>query len=156
MAFWNNNKDEGGKPMDMYGQAQLFEQAAQEDGLKYDRVEGGDRPHFSVAFGGGDFAYQHLVVHVIMDADGKSAQFVSSPVAHAQEDKMAQMMLACNQSNARFRWIKFYLDSDNDVMAEADAVLDEVSGGKECVEIVRRMASIVDAAYPDFMKAAWA
>lgn len=63
---------------------------------------------------------------------------------------------ACNELNARFRWVKFYIDDDSDVIAVIDAMIDEETGGEECLSLVRRMVSIIDDAYPTFAKARWA
>ena len=70
--------------------------------------------------------------------------------------KFCSLLLACNKANCRFRWVKFYLDDDNDIVANADVLIDEYTVGEECAGIVSRIDSIIDDAYPDFMRAMWA
>lgn len=69
---------------------------------------------------------------------------------------MDAMLKACNEANKQFRWIKFYVSDNQEVMAEDDAVLDMASVGEECIELVARMVRVVDEAYPKFMKAIYA
>ena len=58
--------------------------------------------------------------------------------------------------NAHYRWIKFYLDKDSDIVADCDAYIDADTCGKECMSLVRRMVNITDEAYPTFARAMWA
>ena len=72
-------------------------------------------------------------------------------------DKQGKMFKACSAMNAKFRWIKFYVDkSDNTISAENDAVISPETAGSEVFELVMRTCSIVDEAYPELMKAMWA
>lgn len=61
----------------------------------------------------------------------------------------------CNGLNEKYRWVKFYIDGDADIVAEVDAFVDEQGCGPECTALVRRMVSIVDEAYSVLMKALW-
>ena len=68
----------------------------------------------------------------------------------------AQALITCNRCNKRFRWVKFYIDDDNDLIVEADGIIDEMTVGEECIELLFRTVSILDDSYGDFMKAIWA
>ena len=72
------------------------------------------------------------------------------------KDKEAKGIIACNEMNAHYRWIKFYLDKDSDIVADCDAYIDAATCGKECLSLVRRMVNITDEAYPTFARAMWA
>ena len=61
----------------------------------------------------------------------------------------------CNDLNAKYRWVKFYLDEDADIVAELDAYLDDQNCGTVCTALVRRMVSVVDDAYPALTHALW-
>ena len=52
--------------------------------------------------------------------------------------------------------MKFYLDEDNDVIANGDVMFDEQNAAEACIELIMRTASIIDDAYADIMKAIWA
>ena len=106
-------------------------------------------------FGGGDFSYTHVAIHVIFDEDGESAQILTSPIASVPAEKTAKLLLTLNECNHKFRWIKFYLDDDNDVIADGDVLFDEQNVGAACIEIVMRTASIIDDAYSDIMTGIW-
>lgn len=137
-------------------QASRFEQALISNSLKYDRIDDFERPMFKLNFGGGDFSFNHLRINILFDTDGRSAQFATSPIVSIPKDKTAQGLITCNTCNKRFRWVKFYIDDDNDLILETDAIIDDATVGDECVEMLFRAASIVDDCYGDFMRAIWA
>lgn len=120
-------------------------------GVKYQELD--DR-RVLVRYGGENL--KTIAVTVSFDKnESNTVQLYSFEIASFKEDKFAAGLLACNALNARFRWVKFYLDSDRDVIAEMDAVVDYNSVGEECFELVIRMVGIIDEAYPEFMKAMW-
>ena len=136
-------------------QADSFEWALVAHELKYDRKENTEKPLFVLNFGGGDFKYNHVAIHVVFDTDGNSVQVITSPIASVPIEKTSKMLLTLNDLNCKYRWVKLYLDSDNDLMADADQIIDEYTAGEACVEIVMRMANIIDEAYPEIMKCIW-
>ena len=77
-------------------------------------------------------------------------------LGHFDDDKYAAGLLACNEANKKYRWMRFYIDSDNDVTVDADAIVSEESVFEEVIEIIVRMLDIVNDVYPMFMKARWA
>ena len=126
-----------------------------ERGLKFEHVDSYENPLIKLPFGGGDFSYSHLEINLVFDLDGASAHVVTSPIASVPGEKTAKLLLVLNECNRKFRWVKFYLDEDNDIIVNADVIIDESSAGAECLEIVMRTASIVDNAYADIMKGVW-
>lgn len=140
---------------DVKEQINKVELAMTERGLKFDHVDEYDNPMITLSFGGGDFSYTHIVVHLVFDLDGESAQLITSPIANTPGEKTAKMLLVLNECNRKFRWVKFYLDNDNDVVANGDVLFDEQNVGDACIELVMRTASIIDDAYPDIMKGIW-
>lgn len=72
------------------------------------------------------------------------------------KDKKEAGALACSEINSQYRWIKFYLDKDNEITGAADAILCEEKAGDICFELLVRMTDIVDESYPTFAKARWA
>ncbi len=136
--------------------ADAIEAGFTEQGLRYDRIEDFDKPLLALNFGGGDFSYNHVRINVFVDNDAESIQIVTSPIASVPAEKTAQMLICLNENNRRFRWVHFYLDDDNDLIAESDAIIDINTAGPVVAELVGRTASIIDDAYADFMKAIWA
>lgn len=129
--------------------------ALTERGLKFDYIEEYDNPMVALGFGGGDFSFTHVVVHLVFDLDGTSAQIVTSPIAGVPVEKTAQVLLTLNECNNKFRWVKFYLDEDNDIIANGDVMFDEQNTAETCIEMIMRTANIIDDAYADLMKAVW-
>ena len=61
----------------------------------------------------------------------------------------------CNDLNNRFRWLKFYVDPDADIIASLDTYVDEHNCGFFCLDLVKRSVSIIDEAYPLITRALW-
>ena len=72
------------------------------------------------------------------------------------EDKTEKMYHICSSMNRKFRWVKFYVnDDDNALTAEDDAIIQLDSCGEEVHGLILRMVGIIKEAYPEFMKALW-
>jgi len=73
------------------------------------------------------------------------------------ENKTAQVLTCLNELNGKFRYVNFYIDSDNDVTISYDfpvrTTADNV--GAIGVEMTHRFVKIADEAYPMIMKAIW-
>ena len=124
-------------------------------GLVFEHVSSYERPMISMNFGGGDFSYTHITINVIFDEDGESAQVLTSPIASVPPEKTSRLLLTLNDCNTKFRWVKFYLDADNDVIADGDVLFDEQNAADVVIEMVMRAASIIDDAYADIMRGIW-
>ncbi|MBQ8001714.1 MAG: YbjN domain-containing protein [Ruminococcus sp.] len=97
-----------------------------------------------------------IPVLVIFDEDGENmVQFVCFEVASYKQDKLAAGLITCNALNQKYRWVKFYLDDDNDIRVECDAYVSPGTAGEECMNMVHRVVSITDKAYPTIMKSIW-
>ncbi len=136
-------------------QAISFEHALDGHELKYTRHDEFPQPVFSIDFGGGDFKYQHLSVRMFFDDDGNSVHMLTAPIASVPEERIPRMLETINDLHKRFRWVRFYIDDDNDLVADSDIIIDDVTAGDMCVELVMRTASIVDDVYADIMKTLW-
>lgn len=128
----------------------LFMQHMDREGIKYT-----DQDDFvvKVVYTGDNL--KSIPVFVFFDKDGDPlVQLKCWEIANFK-NKEAKAMIACNQVNKEWRWIKFYIDDDADIVAGCDAYIDEATCGSECLSLVRRMVNIVDDAYPTFGKALW-
>lgn len=89
-----------------------------------------------------------IPVYVFFDKDGEGLVCLNCwDIARFPEHRKAHGVITCNELNKRYRWVKFYLDDDLDIVAQIDACVDEVTCGSECLSLVRRMVSIVDEGY---------
>ena len=129
---------------------QLFMRYMDQEGIKY--TDTGDNT-VKVVYTGDNI--KSIPIFVYFDKDGDPIiQLKCWEIANFK-NKEAKGMIACNQTNKEWRWIKFYLDDDADIIAGCDAYIDDVTCGKECLSLVRRMVNIIDDAYPTFGKALW-
>ncbi|MBE5807130.1 MAG: hypothetical protein E7317_02185 [Clostridiales bacterium] len=94
-------------------------------------------------------------VAVIFDANEKSAGLRIFKLAVASEEKREEVLKAINDINNTFRWTKFTLHDDGDINVEIDALINQETVGRVMVELMLRMAKIVDDAYPQLMHALW-
>lgn len=140
--------------LDVKEQANKVGYAMSGRGLKFKCGEAGEEPVITLGFGGGRFSYEHLLVFVVFDEDGTGAQIFTSPVANVPDERADDVIRLLNDLNKRFRWARFYLDGGS-VVASCDIPFDEQCGGSGCVEAVMHLATVVDKAYPEIMRAVW-
>ena len=67
-------------------------------------------------------------------------------------EKLADMYAVCNSLNAHYKWLKFYVDKDNDLMIDDDAIVSEESAADECFELLIRRFNIIKDAKPEIMR----
>ncbi|MBE6915738.1 MAG: YbjN domain-containing protein [Ruminococcaceae bacterium] len=71
-------------------------------------------------------------------------------------EKKNDMIVACNDINAQYKWVKAYVDSDNDLIYQVDAKLSPDTAAEEALEMVLRTVHITDEIKPRVMKAIYA
>ena len=73
------------------------------------------------------------------------------------EEKRTAMVDACNSVNNKIRYYKFYLDPDNDLLAEYDLPLSSADErvGENCYEMFVRATQILDTFYHVFAEAVY-
>lgn len=91
-------------------------------------------------FGGNDGGY--LSIYVVYE--------------RVPEDKLSDVIFACNELNCRYKWVTFYVDSDNDVVLHDDAILSVSNAADEAFELLVRILKIGDEIKPDIMRAIYA
>lgn len=118
-------------------------------GLKFrDR---GDGRSCTVPFSGDNI--KSIPIQVIFDKDGEHLVTLDCwDVMKVPAGKEAQAYETCNTLNAKYRWVKFYIDDDNDIRCQVDAIVTEENVGAECRELVLRMVNIIDGAYLDIVR----
>ena len=106
-----------------------------------------------------DFSGDHvnnLTMVFFFDDDGESVNIKCFSICKVTPDKLMDIYVKLNELNYNYRWIKFYLDEDNEVTQSGDAIIDEETAGEECFELLGRYVNILDDCYPEIMKALWA
>lgn len=96
-------------------------------------------------------------IFIVIDEGDECVHFEGRDFLKVPKDKEIAILKACNECNNSYRWVKFVLQEDDSIVScKCDAVIQLDSCADEIFELVMRMASIVDEAYPTFMKAMWA
>lgn len=103
-----------------------------------------------------DFPYQGKVTKLIFS--GETGEYCSFYLVYERvpEDKVADVIFTCNELNAEYKWVTFYVDKDNDLVIHDDAILSVESAAEEAFELLVRMLKITDDLRPRIMKAIYA
>ena len=89
--------------------------------------------------------------------DDQDVHLEGRQFANIPKDQLDKIYKICNTLNDGFRFVKFVWDDEaDDLCCRCDAVIQLDSCAEEVFELMARMASIVDEAYPQIMKALWA
>ena len=91
--------------------------------------------------------FKELAFTFTFDKDGKSVSLRVFSIAKFKDDYLSYAYRFCNKMNVEYRWIKFYVDKDNELTAAMDAVINPETVGEECFEILARAVTIVDDVY---------
>ena len=128
--------------------AEKFIERLNAEGLRYsvNELDGG-KVYISLGFGGRstDFFFDgrdegsHVAIRTIFDK--------------CPEDRFAELIVVCNALNVEYRWVKFYVDKDNDIMVSDDAIVSPETAGEECFELLVHTISILNDVKPTLMRA---
>lgn len=97
---------------------------------------------------------ESLAIHFFFDKDCESVAVRAFDIVKLSAAQAGNMLVAINSQNARFRFVKFVLDTnDYTVQAEIDVPFRKHDVGEVCVEVMNRVLSICDDAYLELKKA---
>ncbi len=122
-------------------------------GVKYDVSENESNTIVIASF---QMKNTSIRVSCFMDNNNQNVALRCFDFIKVTEDKYANALLAVNQCNSKYRWVKFIIDDEMCINAQDDAVITPDTAGEETFELLARMLNIVDECYPIFMKAIWA
>ena len=123
-------------------------------GLKYREPQ--DLPNGSTAIACGINGRCNVYeVVFFFDADGHSMSVRVFNLVKVPVDRQLPVIELLNSLNAQYRWIKFYVNPQNDVNIQADAIISSETSGPIAVELLFRIIKIIDDTYPRIMKAVW-
>ena len=140
--------------MDARSTAKLIAQHFDRLGWKYAMLDENDG---LIRTGVGGLSYIGSIgIFVDVDNDGESMHIVSIDYVRFNKDDQRSLLsalIACNEANTKFRWIKFLADRERGMIRlEDDAVVEPGTAGAEAHELVGRMSGIADKAYEIFRK----
>ena len=121
--------------------------------IKYAELQNAKQPAVRIGYSLNNI--NHLDVFFWFDEDGETMHFGSGVITHVPDNKTEAALQAINAANVNYRWLTFFLDKDNDIVASGDHILAPNVVGDTCYELLQRTLNICDEAYSSFMKAIW-
>ncbi len=76
-------------------------------------------------------------------------------LVNVTEAQKSKLVMACNELNSKYRFVKFVIDKDLDLNVEYDFPVDTISVESCAEEIMLRFVKIIREAYPELMRAIW-
>lgn len=130
---------------------QIYTEYMDSNGIRYINH---DAHHVEVRFTGENL--DSIPIHVFFDKNGAdNVRLVCWKIYKCPENLLGAACGVCNVLNKKYRWVKFYVDEDYDLVGEMDALIDMVFVGNECAKLVEKMADIIDDAYPKIDTLLW-
>ena len=65
-------------------------------------------------------------------------------------DLVTEAIIECNRVNSEFRWLRLYVDSQNEVDAAMDTMISVEDAGDTCMRLMMSIVKIIDDVYPRF------
>lgn len=110
-------------------------------GIRYDVREESDL--ITIDFTNGDH-YDRIRITFVADDDGESVAVRAFSLRQYSKRQLPDAYEFCNRMNYKYRWCRFYVDSDDELTAAIDAVITPATAGAECFELLARTVNIVD------------
>ncbi len=109
-----------------------------------------DNNAMSIQLGGNHL--RSIEIAVIFASDSVDFVSISNWKIASAKGKERIAVELCNSLNNHYRWIKFYVDEDSDIVCHLDAMIVGDGVGAICFNAVKRVAIISDEAYPEIIK----
>lgn len=130
--------------------AELFVDLLKSEDFKFQTATDGD----------GDtvvsIAFQGKLSTIFFSGDTGNYLSIYTVFEHISDDKLADVIFTCNELNAQYKWVTFYVDKDNDLILHDDAILSIDNAAVESFELLLRTVKIAEDAKPKIMKAIYA
>ena len=103
-----------------------------------------------------EFPYKGKVAKMFFCGDDGGYFSLYLVYEHVPEEKLADVIFLCNELNAQYKWVTFYVDKDGDVVLHDDAILTASNAAEEAFELLVRTLKIGEDVKPAIMKAIYA
>ena len=130
----------------MFRSIQEIHQAFDRAGIKHKVEENHSHWILFTGMTGDNSSYQFLFIK--SDDTGNDVAVRSLPIVNVPRHRYDQAYELLNSFQQEYRFIKFTLDKDGDVIAAYDFPVAYPDIGQGAVEILMRMAKIIDNCYP--------
>ena len=139
----------------MQSTARDFIRACDREGIKYKDPRTTDSGKTAVTLGVTGSHGNSYNVGFYFDTNETGVAIRVYQFTACNDSNYARMLLACNELNNKYRWVKFVIDDDRDINIEADCVVSPSTAGTVCVEMFYHFMGIAKEAYPVLMRAQW-
>lgn len=102
------------------------------------------------------FPYDGKVTKLYFSGDDGTYLSMYTIYESVPAEKAADILVVCNELNCKYKWVKFYLDDDNDLIVEADAILTVSTAADVAFELMLRLFDITGESKAKIMKAIYA
>jgi len=130
----------------MYQATKEIRKVFEEKGLKFEKFETEDSSAIQLTFNGHNVEGAKIRFFST-DNEADVAMFAFN-IIHCPVGGEFKLLTTLNQLNKHYRYVKFYLDAENDVCVSFDLLLATPNVGYACYEIAMRAMRVIDAAYP--------
>ncbi len=86
-----------------------------------------------------------LTFTFLFDAKGDSVTVTVFSIQKFASDLLPEAYAFCNKMNNKYRWIKLYIDKDNELTCACDAIIDGNNAGEICLILLRALVQLVDS-----------
>ena len=85
-------------------------------------------------------------MHTNFIFSGVDGRYVSmyTLMAAVPEQKLNDVILFCNTLNNETKWFKFFVDDENDLMMQDDAILSPATAAEDCFELLERRVKVLE------------
>lgn len=73
-------------------------------------------------------------------------------IANVPDDRRTHCLEVLNEYNGIYRWAKFFIDKQGDLLCVSDVFVSEDTCGKACMEVLRRVYSVLMNSYGQIVK----
>lgn len=96
-----------------------------------------------------------IPIHISFDEDDdRDCELFCLEIANFN-DKVGEGLVLCNSLNEQYRWVRFYLDDDNDLVVAADGDFSENFVCDDNLVNIQRLVNAIDLAYPQIAQELW-
>ena len=139
----------------MFQATELIYEALLRRDIKCKIREKGGMSLVEVAFRGRNFASVSL--YFLSNAEGNDVAVRAANLVKFPPERLDKLYAACNDINRRYRFAKFVVDPEKDVVnMELDIPSRCENVGAVAEEMLIRAVRILDEVYPRLMRATWA
>ncbi len=131
----------------------IYDALSHVDGLKVFTDESDKLSSVWLQFGlksGGNYR-----IRFISTDDGNDVSVRVIGLIRVEANQRADIINVLNELNRKYRYVKFVCDNDNDINVEYDFPTSASNPAESALEMVLRVAKIIEEAYPEIMRTLW-